>query len=285
MSEARTASSHGAIEVSSPVSPETPSEPSGLRLATLKATSKRRSVRVVLILVLLFAATDWPLGVLSEFWVNHPLTVSLVSGLVLLGFAVFLVESFAEELEIARRKRIVMMSFRALAQEVKDVRTRLYHFLTGNDPNLVGVETDQARLVATRSVLKGHPELEACKESEWRSRLAILLKDDEWVAVFLNGIRETKRRSWESLARWSPIVLSTSTLQYFDEIASLNYEINELQDVIKYGRPATGQGEDDWTKRVMEQWSAVMARSVRAEELLRAQAEYAHPGDFEKSGL
>lgn len=259
--------------------------PPALRLTALRATSRRSSVQIVLISVLAFSATDWPLGLLSEFWTDHPLTVSILSGLLLLAFAAFLVESFVQELEGARRKRIVVMSFRALAQEVKDVRTRLSHFVTGDDPAAVGVEVDASRVHATRTLLQRHPEVGQLPQSDWGRRLGVLLDDEEWVGIFLNGIREAKRRSWEALARWSPLGLSTTAiLPYMDDIASLNYEINELQDVVKYQNPGSGPGREDWKQNVMQQWAAVMTRSLRAEHMLRAQAEYANPSDFETRG-
>lgn len=91
----------------------------------------RRRTLFVLAVIVGVTATDWPIPILNGFWRDHPIVTGVVSGILLLVFAAIVVEGWLEQREAERWLPIADVAYRALANEARDVRVRLEHYVNG----------------------------------------------------------------------------------------------------------------------------------------------------------
>lgn len=229
----------------------------------------RRRTLFVLAIVAGVTATDWPIPILNGFWKDHSIVAGVVSGILLLIFAAAVVEGWLEHRETERWLPIAGITYRALANEARDVRVRLGTYVNGPTPswwpNDQWIEAAQHVLESNEAGLRGRVSL--------ADRIGILGLDPKWRSVAWQGVRHTKRLGWDVVAKWAPAVAGNRRLLLsLEELTTLNDQVARLQMLLD-----DSQGRADVTA-IAECWQGVVAETHRIERKLIRQAADLRPG-------
>lgn len=229
----------------------------------------RRRMLFVLAIIVGVTATDWPLPILDGFWRDHSIVAGVVSGILLLVFAAIVVEGWLEQRETERWSPVAAVIYRAIANEARDVRVRLGHYVDGPAaswwPADHWMPAVQQVLDSNESALRGRASL--------NDRIDILARDPAWRSVAWQGVRYTKRLQWDVVAKWAPAVVgSPKFVGALKELTTLNDQIARLQVFLD-----DSQGHTE-VRAIAECWQDVVAETHRVERDLIRQAADLHIG-------
>lgn len=244
---------------------------SGLRLPAVgrhRLLLRRRTLFVLAIIVGV-TATDWPLPVLNGFWLDHPIVAGVVSGILLLVFAAIIVEGWLEERETERWSPVAAVIYRAIANEARDVRVRIGHYVDGSAASWWPADH---WMPAVQQVLDSN-EHALSGLATFDERIDILARDPEWRSVAWEGVRYTKRLQWDIVAKWAPAVAGNPKfVPALEELTTLNDQIAHLQMLLD-----DSQGTTD-VRAIAERWQEVVAETYRIERNLINEAANLHTG-------
>lgn len=225
-----------------------------------RALTRRASIALLLLAGLLIA-----LDFFTSFWNDHQMLTSIVSSALFVGIALSVIETWTDEREAARWKRVANISYKALARSAVVTRDGLIVFLEGKlpypeDPTPQAEDCDRAS-----ELLRVHEGLDDCDRL---ARLDELLQDPKWVAYAYGGVRILAAQSREVLAGWAPVMVQNPTLaKALDHVAALT---DALEDLHRPLGPIhrTGQGIQDHDRReaTAQLWDDIITGGVVAEE-------------------
>jgi hypothetical protein len=233
----------------------------------------RRRVLFALAIVVGVTATDWPLPILGGFWRDHAIVAGVVSGTLLLVFAAIVVEGWLEQRETERWSPVAAVIYRAIANEARDVRVRLGHYVDG--PVASWWPADQWMPVVQQFLDSNKAALS--RRVSFEERIDILALDPAWRSVAWQGVRYMKRLQWDVVAKWAPAVAGNPKfVPALEELTTLNDQVARLQILLD-----DSQGDTE-ALRIAKCWQEVVAETHRIERNLIRQAADLHIGSVAK---
>ena len=241
----------------------------------MKALRILRRPRVLIVAAITAAVvtTDLAASGVSAFWGRHPMAAGVMSGLLLLGIGVWVVEGWIVE----HGRPVVRQAYRSLASDLGDVDFVMRWCVHGNAdrsdfvPVGTGVDTDCLR------PLLG--PLAAVPAGGYWKRLNSLVRDDEWRVATVVVLRVCRRRLHDAGARWTAVMMTSPELtDDLGRVADLTEELGRLNGALT---------DEDIRKEVVGMWNAVQTQATdlekrfyaaaRAERLAPRHTEPYHP--------
>jgi hypothetical protein len=214
-----------------------------------------RRPRVVLVAAVTAAivATDLAASGVGGFWGRHPMAAGVVSGLLLLGIGVWIVEGWVVE----HSKPIVRQAYRSLASDLGTVAFVMRWCVLGTKgrpgsvPVGTGVDADCLRALTT-------PLANAPADGGYMKRLKHLARDDEWRAATVDVMRECRRRLHDASRGWTAVMLASPELtDDLGEVANLTEEIGRLNGAL---------ADEDIVDEVVGAWQSVQSQAIALEK-------------------
>lgn len=258
------------------------------RSAVLRAAGRlRATVRslpllavVSATLLLISAASDWPLGVLASFWNSHSLLTNLYSETLFVVFGISVVEEYLRR----RNDRHVALATAVAADAAGRgplSQWRTMWFLVNGGQYIADLDfpISPARVEDLRHVLRRNG-LREVDESQVRSakvplpdlteRLAILTSDHRWAWLTHEVLREFTFHFRILIARWSPMLASTT--ESGAVLLDLAAQAQELTDLFIRLRPLVRDGQSALAQKefeaLNEHWRMALCNAVALDEAL-----------------
>lgn len=237
---------------------------------------RRRRLLVWAALITAVVSTDWPVGVLSGFWVRHSLLTSVAAGLVLLGFAVFVLDVVIEEREALRWRRVADVSYFSLGHLAAEMHEGLHALLAPT------TELRSGTLPFGATVLERlHPRLAmaAARSDSQDDIIRHLTEDAEWLVLARHGMEVLKARHREGVAKWIPAMLANSRIaKVIDHVATLDFRRDAVETsmlrIIKALRPdywdaaAPARDVELERRRLVRLWWELAVELIATQEAL-----------------
>lgn len=206
------------------------------------------------------------LGVTKPFFVPRAFLAGFTSGALLLGLGVLVIDATLAARDRRRWHRVAAVAYRALANEAGDTRRRLDELVFGRPPRGAWWAVADTTIAAERILDRGKPDLSAAKRDR-QARVTVLAADSRWRANAWQGVRNVKRLGWASVARWAPVMLSSSRSAVdLDRLAGLNDEVARLQMLLDDGIERSSAEE------IGAAWARVARLATALEDELLGQA-------------
>jgi hypothetical protein len=241
----------------------------------MKFAKRRRRLIGAAVLTAVVTGTDWPTKLLTGFWGAHPLASSILSGVVLLVFAAFVVEAILEERELRNWEYVAKVAYYSLGHMSSEILAGMDFLVTANvqrhhDPPLDDEETGCLQAVL-RARGEGHESVDL--------DLAPLVQDLRWLRVAREGLSALKFRHRNSVARWIPAMSVTeSRARLLNAVALLDDKRDAVETsiiaLIKVHDPTYPDAAPPATDpeleaaRVLGSWVSVYQESIALQELL-----------------
>ncbi|MDD7968428.1 hypothetical protein [Actinomycetospora lemnae] len=231
--------------------------------------SRRYVVRVsgaILSALLLFILiSDWPTGLLADFWLGHPiLTNFLTSALFLLIGATF-VERWLARQEDARYLVIEATAFGAVARCPLAIRRTLWFLLhAGNmrDDSDFGISEHERQTV--REILARHNLAYVDESAVGRgeietpsdvSRLKVLMQDPEWRNLAHVLVRRALHASRLVVGRWAQLLMtSRRSALALNDLSALLEDLRDIRDPLNTDHYPRGFSNEEGQVRFLEAW-------------------------------
>lgn len=237
-------------------------------------------------------ATDWPTGLLTDFWVDHAMAAGVVSGLVLLGLAVFVVDGWLRERESRSWQRVGRIAFKALGRSVEEVREGMDQLLTGRFPHANGAIFTRPFSDRIEAVLAANPawtQVDAQDEAgdDHAARLGALMSDTAWLQIADEGLKVIRWRHRDRISAWvAPMLTSDQLARTIDRVAQMNELVNDFHDplhalLVRRETPRTGRVSNDALAGIgfadihdlaVERWQLALVEAVSIQEDLNRAA-------------
>lgn len=237
-------------------------------------------VAALLVTAACLVSTEMASEDVGRFWADHPVSATLITGATLLGVGYFGLEEWVRRREVRREdlqrqrevlqwKRVKSLAYRALVQELGDVRRRMSQLVSAiEDPYRAGLRVDRYRRWELLDILRRCPEIEQIAgHPGQRERLMKLLDDWEYVVAFNRRVLELKRDYYAAIASWSSVMLQTPDLAAdLDALARVGDELVGLERVVhERPRGAEWQPDDGWKGLVIDRFRRVRMRACLME--------------------
>ena len=229
----------------------------------------RRETRFVLLVGLALTVSDWPSELLSGFWVDHAFVSSVVSSLLFLAVALFVVETWVAEQQRRELTRVAGIAFNALAGAGAHVRDGLRLLVTGTDPAPDGVARPSPRSAPVRSALE---RTGAGAVGPREERVRALTADAAWRQLAVEEVVDLRVDGREVVARWAPVMLGNPALsRWLSDVAALHERLRLLQQPLQALRDGRA---DEFEKHggvaaVERRWMDVLVDCFVLEERLQ----------------
>jgi hypothetical protein len=219
-----------------------------------------RRPRVVIVagVTAALVATDLAAGGISDFWSRHPMAAGVVSGLLLLGIGLWIVEGWVVE----HGKPVVREAYRALATDLGTVAFVMRWCVQGSRdrPDAVPVGTG----VDTECLQPVLEAMAAAPEGGYARRLKRLVRNDEWRDATVDVLRVCRRRLHDAAAGWATVMLTSPELA--DDLARVADLTEEL------GRVGSALAIEDIADEVFGMWEDVNNEATALEQRFYAAA-------------
>ena len=219
-----------------------PAVASPSRRTTALRVIRRPRVLVVGAITAAVVATDLVAPGVSAFWAHHAMVAGVLSGLLLLGIGVWIVEGWLVE----HGKPVVRQAYRSLATDLDDVVAIMRWCVLGNGDGAAavpvgrGVDADclQPVLSAQSSAPAG---------GYWK-RLKFLVRNDEWRDATIVVLRICRIRLHEAGGRWAGVMMTSPELtDDLGRVADLSEQLGRLNGAL---------ADEDIASEVAGRWNA-----------------------------
>lgn len=228
-------------------------------------------------------ATDWPLGVLSEFWRDHALLGGIVSGVVLLVIGSFIVESLLRWRDAARWARVGAVAAQSLAEGPRYHRAVLWFLVFGGDGPERGAPLPDDVVQGVPQVLERYGFEQASEsavrhgrplpEPGWVERLHLLTADEAWCRHAREALRSVCSHHREVLAPWVPALASVDDGL---EVLSATAALAERTSSLRMHAALRGAASPEESLEVVDLLQRSRLDAVALLEQLRAVSGHAH---------
>jgi hypothetical protein len=232
------------------------------------------------VLFLISAASDWPLGVLKNFWSSHSLLTNLYSEALFVVIGISVIEHYLHRRNDRRLALVAAVASDAAGRgPLSQWRTMWFLVNGGEYISDLDFPISSARIKGIRNALQrnGFPEV---KESEVRAasaplpdlteRLTLLTTDRQWVSLAYSILREFTFRFRILIARWSPLLASTT--ESGDVLLDLAAQAQELTDLFIRLRPIAMEGRSSLTPdefvQLIEHWRMALCNAIAMDHAL-----------------
>jgi hypothetical protein len=221
------------------------------------------------------------------YWVGHPMLGSLVSGLLLLVFALFVVNEYLEWREKSSWRQVAHLSCHTLGDIVTRGIVVGLAVLYADRPATVrapwesraGWKTDALEpLQEIREIPEGRDSVRVFDSPKLPppvldagglipgSRLRCLLHSPEWRLWAIEHLREVRVRGREAVASWAPVMISAEEpRRLLNHVAALNDDLGELRVAIERLQQDDAAGLEDrresWATEILKRWQLLDARA------------------------
>ena len=251
-----------------------------LKAASTFVGSFRLLALVSASLLLISVASDWPLGVLSNFWSSHSLLANLYSSALFVVLGISVVERYLRKRNDRHIALVAAVASDAAGRGPLSQWRTMWFLVNGGEYTAdLDFSIAFAKIAGIKRALQrnGLPEVD---ESEVRSgtaslpdltaRLTILTNDRQWVSLTHDILREFTFRFRALIARWSPLLASTT--ESANVLLDLAAQAQELTDLFIRLRPIARQGRASLTLEEFAQfnkrWRTALCNAVVLDEAL-----------------
>lgn len=240
-------------------------------------------------LFLVSAASDWPLGILTNFWSSHSLLTNLYSEALFVLIGISVIEHYLRRRNDRRSALVAAVASDAAGRgPLSQWRTMWFLINGGRYVADLDFPITSTRIDAIKDALRRNGLSEA-DESEVRSariplpnlaeRLTVLVSDSEWTSLVYEILREFTFRFRVLIARWSPLLASTT--ESASVLLDLAAQAQELTDLFIRLRPIVIDGRSSLTpddlNQFIEHWRMALCNAVALDEAL---AHFSGQADF-----
>ena len=184
----------------------------------------RRSTAIALgvaagILLLFLVITDWPLGMLSEFWAEHSMLTNVVSSLLFLLVGATIVETWLSREDYRRFQVIQAAAFSSISNAPLTQRRALWFLVNGGriqENADFRIKTEES---ARLDRIYRRYRIDVASEDDVRlgrksipddvQRLRVLAVDREWLALAYEVMLRSLYNSRLIIARWANLLITS----------------------------------------------------------------------------
>ncbi|WP_345421714.1 hypothetical protein [Actinomycetospora chlora] len=215
-------------------------------------------------LLLAIVVSDWPTGVLSDFWAGHAMLTNIVSSLVFVVLGATLVERWLSRQENRRAEIITATALGAMANVPCAYQNALWFLLNGQAVHVdVDFRVTDAEQAVVAGILASHGFDVVAQTDVARggavppedvARLAVLLQDRQWVLTAHDLLLRTNQTARLILARWAQLMIaSKETTRSLRQVTDLIDDIDEIRmsmnPINKHDRLATHADRELFVRR------------------------------------
>lgn len=193
------------------------------------------------IFLLFLVITDWPLGLLSEFWAEHSMLTNVVSSMLFLLMGATIVEAWLSREDSRRFQVIQAAAFSSLSNAPITQRRALWFLVNGGhiqgNADFRITPDEAARL---ERIYQRHG-LRAASEEDVRlgrmpipddvQRLRELATDREWLELAYEIILRSLYNSRLIIARWAHLLITSEEASY--ALQQMSIVILDMQELRK----------------------------------------------------
>jgi hypothetical protein len=231
-------------------------------------------------LVLLSAASDWPLGTLANFWNSHSLLTNLYSEALFVIIGIFVIEHYMRQRSDRRHELVAAVASDAAGRgPLSQWRTMWFVVNGGRYISDLDFPIDSIKVSKVRERLRKNGLTEV-DEAEVRTariplpdlayRLTRLTADTEWTFLAYDILRDFTFRFRVVIARWSPLLASTT--ESGDVLLDLAAQAQEVTDLFIRLRPIVMDGRASLTpdelNELIKYWQMALCNAVALDEAL-----------------
>jgi hypothetical protein len=228
-------------------------------------------------IIVAVTSSDWPWGILGNFWLKHGLFASVVSGLLLLTFAALVIDSWIGYREDRRWAAVSNLAYLDLARVCQDFAI-LLEWLLGNDNGDEGLtqlrQDDRETLRQMTAGTEGMDPVE---------RLQLLTANRSWLAFREREEQRMMDRSRGVIRTWAPSMAQSKSLAaILDDVIGLMDQSSGIDLLLLSLKPprkslapvgelsSRGHGDLDLNQLAVE-WMATVEGFWRLRRFLRDQ--------------
>lgn len=216
------------------------------------------------------AATDWPLGLMAEFWRDHAMLGALVSGLVLFAVGYVIIEAWLARVDEKRWRRVADTGF----QDLADVQLRLYRTLTVMAHGREGAIDvhDFEPLAEEGSLVRLQIDAHVMADGNLLDAVSRMSRNREWCALAYPILRELEREQRDAIARWAPVMIQSDRLcLVLDRVVTVSNHVRALRgDLRGTTRRRSVAGESKAHEMAPDAWRKCLEASFMLRDDLHA---------------
>jgi hypothetical protein len=195
------------------------------------------------ILLITVVVTDWPLGLMSNFWAAHSMLTNVASSLLFLLFGATIVEAWLSR-EDSRRFRVIQAAaFSSLSNSPLTQRRALWFLVNGG--KIMGnadFRVSQEEVERLDSIFRPHGFEEASEDDVRLGRLAIpddvrrlkiLVADRDWLELAYEVCLRSLYNSRLIISRWAHLLITSERASVaLEQLALVILDLQELRKLM-----------------------------------------------------
>lgn len=220
---------------------------------------------LLLALLLVTVGSDWPTGLLTQYWSDHAMLTNIVSSLIFVALGATIVERWSSRQSDKRFSVIESTTYEAVANTPLGIRRALWFLVNGGrvlddeDFKLTDDEADRLALIFQRHGFSVASEKEVSRGNvsvpSDVARLAALIHDPDWLALAHPLLLRTVHTSRLAVARWAHLLITTrQSANALNDLVAVIEDLRALVTALNPVRTTDVLANDDEREAFVTTW-------------------------------